>query len=92
MAYISFFFSRHSEHQIGYLEDKEHRARVRKHGSNYLLETYLKGLSEAVYPDQDDNLGVDKNSDSGVMTEGDSEQSNNNNTDLKQSKTTEVST
>ncbi|KAJ8971597.1 hypothetical protein NQ314_000622, partial [Rhamnusium bicolor] len=62
-----------------YLEDKTHRARVRKHGSNYLLETYLKGLSEAVDPENDDGLVVDKNSDSGVMTEGDSEQSNTNN-------------
>ncbi|XP_050506122.1 ras association domain-containing protein 10-like isoform X2 [Diabrotica virgifera virgifera] len=68
---------RHSEHQIGYLEDKTHRARVRKHGSNYLLETYLKGLSEAVDPEQDTFI-ADKNSDSGVMTEGDSEQSNTN--------------
>ncbi|KYB28160.1 hypothetical protein TcasGA2_TC007083 [Tribolium castaneum] len=67
---------RHSEHQIGYLEDKTHKARVRKHGSNYLLETYLKGLSEAVDPENDANLCADKNSDSGVMTEGDSEQSN----------------
>ncbi|XP_074039318.1 uncharacterized protein isoform X1 [Leptinotarsa decemlineata] len=79
---------RHSEHQIGSLEDKTHRARVRKHGSNYLLETYLKGLSEAVDPEQDDTLGADKNSDSGVMTEGDSEQSNNNNP--KSSRTTEA--
>lgn len=70
---------RHSEHQIGYLEDKTHRARVRKHGSNYLLETYLKGLSEAVEPERDENVGIDKNSDSGVVTEGDSEQSNTNN-------------
>lgn len=70
---------RHSEHQIGYLEDKTHRARVRKHGSNYLLETYLKGLAEAVEPEPDDNLVADKNSDSGVVTEGDSEQSNTNN-------------
>ncbi|XP_030767759.1 ras association domain-containing protein 10-like [Sitophilus oryzae] len=69
---------RHSEHQIGYLEDKAHRARVRKHGSNYLLETYLKGLAEAVDPETD-HIGVDKNSDSGVMTEGDSEQSHNTN-------------
>ncbi|XP_019881082.1 ras association domain-containing protein 10 [Aethina tumida] len=69
---------RHSEHQIGCLEDKTHRARIRKHGSNYLLETYLKSLSEAVEPDAE-TLGVDKNSDSGVMTEGDSEQSNPNN-------------
>ncbi|XP_057658591.1 ras association domain-containing protein 10-like isoform X1 [Diorhabda carinulata] len=76
---------RHSEHQIGYLEDKTHRARVRKHGSNYLLETYLKGLSEAVDPEQDTFI-ADKNSDSGVMTEGDSEQSNNN----KQTRTGEM--
>ncbi|KAJ8947698.1 hypothetical protein NQ318_001537 [Aromia moschata] len=82
---------RHSEHQIGYLEDKTHRARVRKHGSNYLLETYLKGLSEAVDPEIDDSLGVDKNSDSGVMTEGDSEQSNtNNNNNNKSPRTTEA--
>ncbi|CAH1159431.1 unnamed protein product [Phaedon cochleariae] len=67
---------RHSEHQIGHLEDQTHRARVRKHGSNYLLETYLKGLPEALDPGQDDGQTVDKNSDSGVVTEGDSEQSN----------------
>lgn len=73
---------RHSEHQIGFLEDKTHRARVRKHGSNYLLETYLKGLSEAVNPEMD-VITADKNSDSGVMTEGDSEQSHN--TNLKDS-------
>lgn len=68
---------RHSEHQIGYLEDKTHKARVRKHGSNYLLETYLKGLPDAVNPDQEEHVITDKNSDSGVVTEGDSEQSNN---------------
>ncbi|KAL3267137.1 hypothetical protein HHI36_011277 [Cryptolaemus montrouzieri] len=67
---------RHSEHQIGYLEDKTHRDRVRKHGCNYLLETYLKGLPEAVNPEQE-HVTTDKNSDSGVVTEGDSEQSNN---------------
>ncbi|RZC34068.1 ras association domain-containing protein 10, partial [Asbolus verrucosus] len=78
---------RHSEHQIGYLEDKTHKARVRKHGSNYLLETYLKGLSEAVDPENEINLCTDKNSDSGVMTEGDSEQSNTN----KPSRSTETS-
>lgn len=66
---------RHSEHQIGHLEDKTHRARVRKHGSNYLLETYLKGLPDAVTPEE--HVTMDKNSDSGVVTEGDSEQSNN---------------
>jgi Ras association domain-containing protein 9/10 len=69
------------------LEDKTHKARVRKHGSNYLLETYLKGLSEAVDPENEVNLCTDKNSDSGVMTEGDSEQSNTN----KPSRSTEVS-
>ncbi|KAF7268091.1 hypothetical protein GWI33_018752 [Rhynchophorus ferrugineus] len=78
---------RHSEHQIGYLEDKAHRARVRKHGSNYLLETYLKGLSEAVDPETD-HIGLDKNSDSGVMTEGDSEQSHN--TNLKECRNIET--
>ncbi|CAH1985762.1 unnamed protein product [Acanthoscelides obtectus] len=81
---------RHSEHQIGYLEDKTHRARVKKHGSNYLLETYLKGLSDAVDPEADSSLAVDKNSDSGVMTEGDSEQSHNNNPKItKNTKTLE---
>lgn len=84
-------FFRHNEHQIGYLEDKAHRARVRKHGSNYLLETYLNGLSEAVYPDPNDSLIHDKNSDSGVMTEGDSEQSNANNAVPKLSRPSEVS-
>ncbi|GJQ64982.1 hypothetical protein Trydic_g7145 [Trypoxylus dichotomus] len=70
---------RHSEHQIGFLEDKAHRARTRKHGSNYLLETYLKGLSEAVDPENDlEQIIADKNSDSGVVTEGDSEQCNHN--------------
>lgn len=70
---------RHSEHQIGCLEEKTHRIRTRKHGSNYLLETYLKGLSEAVDPENDlEQIAGDKNSDSGVVTEGDSEQCNNN--------------
>ncbi|KAF2884610.1 hypothetical protein ILUMI_21560 [Ignelater luminosus] len=69
---------RHSEHQIGFLEEKTHKARVRKHGSNYLLETYLKGLSEAVDPALEENPSGDRNSDSGVVTEGDSEQSNHN--------------
>lgn len=35
----------------------------------------MKGLSEAVDPEKDEILGGDKNSDSGVVTEGDSEQS-----------------
>ncbi|KAI4462811.1 ras-associating domain containing protein [Holotrichia oblita] len=70
---------RHSEHQIGFLEDKTHRVRTRKHGSNFLLETYLKGLSEAVDPENDlEQIIADKNSDSGVVTEGDSEQCNHN--------------
>lgn len=50
---------------------------MRKHGSNYLLETYLKGLPDAVNPEQEEHVITDKNSDSGVVTEGDSEQSNN---------------
>lgn len=62
---------RHSENQIGFLEDKTHRARVRKHGSNYLLETYLKGLPDAA-DTPEVSPSADKNSDSGVMTEGDS--------------------
>lgn len=78
---------RHSEHQIGFLEEKTHKARVRKHGSNYLLETYLKGLSEAVDPSLEENPSGDRNSDSGVVTEGDSEQSNHN----KPSSSVEVS-
>lgn len=35
----------------------------------------MKGLAEAVDPEKDEALGGDKNSDSGVVTEGDSEQS-----------------
>lgn len=58
------------------MEDKTHKARIRKHGSNYLLETYLKGLSEAVDPINEETPGADKNSDSGVVTEGDSEHTN----------------
>lgn len=60
------------------MEDKAHKARIRKHGSNYLLETYLKGLPDAVDPTTEEIPAVDKNSDSGVVTEGDSEQSNPN--------------
>lgn len=74
MCKISFI--RHSENQIGFLEDKTHRARVRKHGSNYLLETYLKGLPDALDTPEGattaDSPAQDKNSDSGVMTENDS--------------------
>lgn len=66
--------SRHSEHQIGFLEEKAHKARAKKHGSNYLLETYLRGLAEVA--EEDPTQSGDKNSDSGVVTEGDSEQSN----------------
>lgn len=84
------FYFRHSEHQIGYLEDKTHRARVRKHGSSYILETYLKGLPDPMDPEIDNTLATDKNSDSGVMTEGDSEQSHTNNKP-KCSRTAEVS-
>lgn len=70
---------RHSENQIGFLEEKTHRARVRKHGSNYLLETYLKGLADAVDPVTTETcIATDKNSDSGVVTEGDSDQQKQN--------------
>lgn len=82
-----YFCFRHSEHQIGCLEEKTHKARERKHGRNYLLETYLKGLSEAVDPNLEESPTGDKNSDSGVVTEGDSEQSNPN----KASSSVEVS-
>lgn len=39
------------------------------------METYLKGLSEAVDPESEEHNVGDKNSDSGVVTES-SEQSN----------------
>ncbi|XP_055530655.1 ras association domain-containing protein 10 [Wyeomyia smithii] len=38
---------RDRELQISKIEEDRHRVRERAHGKNYLLETYLKGLSEA---------------------------------------------
>ncbi|XP_058462183.1 ras association domain-containing protein 10 [Malaya genurostris] len=38
---------RDREMQINKIEEDRHRVREREHGKNYLLETYLKGLSEA---------------------------------------------
>ncbi|XP_055598998.1 uncharacterized protein LOC129748410 [Uranotaenia lowii] len=38
---------RDRELQINKIEEDRHRLREREHGKNYLLETYLKGLSEA---------------------------------------------
>nr|CAD7261395.1 unnamed protein product [Timema shepardi] len=57
------------EHQIETLEGETHRARVEALGSNYLLETYLG--SEPVDPRLEDE---EKGNDSGVMTEGGSDQ------------------
>ncbi|XP_058836318.1 uncharacterized protein LOC131692925 [Topomyia yanbarensis] len=38
---------RDREIQISKIEEDRHRVREREHGKNYLLETYLKGLTEA---------------------------------------------
>ncbi|XP_050091686.1 ras association domain-containing protein 10-like [Anopheles aquasalis] len=42
---------RDRELQISTIEEERHRLREREHGKNYLLETYLKGLSEATETD-----------------------------------------
>ncbi|XP_052860615.1 ras association domain-containing protein 10 [Anopheles cruzii] len=42
---------RDREIQISSIEEERHRLREREHGKNYLLETYLKGLSEATETD-----------------------------------------
>ncbi|XP_058067360.1 ras association domain-containing protein 10 [Anopheles bellator] len=42
---------RDREMQISSIEEERHRLREREHGKNYLLETYLKGLSEATETD-----------------------------------------
>ncbi|ETN59991.1 peptidylglycine alpha-amidating monooxygenase COOH-terminal interactor protein-1 [Anopheles darlingi] len=42
---------RDRELQISTIEEERHRVREREHGKNYLLETYLKGLSEATETD-----------------------------------------
>lgn len=63
-CFFLFFSCRDREHQISKLEEDRHRVRERKHGKNYLLETYLNGLHEA-----DDKEIATGNSDSGVHTE-----------------------
>uniref|UniRef100_A0A182MTT5 Ras-associating domain-containing protein n=1 Tax=Anopheles culicifacies TaxID=139723 RepID=A0A182MTT5_9DIPT len=42
---------RDREMQINMIEEERHRLREREHGKNYLLETYLKGLTEAAETD-----------------------------------------
>ncbi|XP_050080332.1 ras association domain-containing protein 10 [Anopheles maculipalpis] len=42
---------RDREMQINMIEEERHRLREREHGKNYLLETYLKGLTEAIETD-----------------------------------------
>uniref|UniRef100_A0A182PEJ7 Ras-associating domain-containing protein n=1 Tax=Anopheles epiroticus TaxID=199890 RepID=A0A182PEJ7_9DIPT len=42
---------RDREMQINQIEEERHRLREREHGKNYLLETYLKGLTEATETD-----------------------------------------
>lgn len=68
-TFVSFVFhpqfDRDREHQISKLEEDRHHVRERKHGKNYLLETYLNGLHEAT----DDKEMATGNSDSGVHTE-----------------------
>lgn len=59
-----FFIFRDRELQISKIEDDRHRLREREHGKNYLLETYLKGLSEATQEDDPTTGG-----DSGITSE-----------------------
>jgi len=58
------------DYQIEHLESETHRARVETLGSNYLLETYLKLDAE----DADEEDEEEKGDDSGVVTEGGSDQ------------------
>lgn len=62
-----FLFHRDREVEIARIEEDRHKLREKKHGKNYLLETYLNGLHEAVDDDQLIVTGI--NSDSGVNTE-----------------------
>lgn len=65
-SFFSFLKSnRDREHQITKLEEDRHHLRERKHGKNYLLETYLNGLHDA----DDKEMTTAGNSDSGVHTE-----------------------
>ncbi|KAL7038205.1 hypothetical protein ACKWTF_009500 [Chironomus riparius] len=57
---------RDRELEISTLEEERHKIREKEHGKNYLLETYLKGISN----DNDDKQELAAgNSDSGVHTE-----------------------
>lgn len=56
---------RDREHEISKIEEERHHLREKEHGKNYLLETYLNGMHEAV----DDKEITTGNSDSGVHTE-----------------------
>ncbi|XP_046394795.1 ras association domain-containing protein 10-like [Ischnura elegans] len=73
---------REREDQIDHFEHEVHRLRVKNHGSNYLLDTYLKGVDaeiglgeDGAEEDEDDPAEEDKEGsgggeDSGVVTEG----------------------
>lgn len=60
------------EEQIESLEQERHRERIEKNGRNYLLETYLGSLKDAEIP----NDVEEERDDSGVLTEGGSDQMN----------------
>jgi Ras association domain-containing protein 9/10 len=58
------------DYQIEHMESETHRTRVEALGSNYLLDTYLKLDPE----DADEEDEEEKGDDSGVVTEGGSDQ------------------
>lgn len=57
--------NRDRELEISNIEEERHKVREKEHGKNYVLETYLKGLTDS---DEKQELGAG-NSDSGVHTE-----------------------
>lgn len=57
--------NRDRELEITTIEEERHKSREKEHGKNYVLETYLKGLTDS---DEKQELGAG-NSDSGVHTE-----------------------
>ncbi|XP_071450828.1 ras association domain-containing protein 10-like [Hetaerina americana] len=71
---------REREDQIDHFEHEVHRLRVKNHGSNYLLDTYLNGVDAELGVDEvgedqaaedgDDKEGSRGGEDSGVVTEG----------------------
>lgn len=63
------------EEQIETMEHERHKERVEKNGRNYLLETYLGSLQEAEIPNMNE-ADEEKGNDSGVHTEGGSDQMN----------------